>query len=117
MRSDTKMNKTKKTTKNLSPITKSNDEDKHNVEDVAMKARTNRKIMPAQNPDLKTKSSNHDNDATQDERDRSDIWMLKYDINDKGIGKILLPPSLSILLQSDRVSISPAAGGLFIRSV
>lgn len=45
------------------------------------------------------------------------LYTLRYDINDKGIGKILLPPSLSTLLQSDRVSISPAAGGLFIRSL
>jgi len=42
---------------------------------------------------------------------------VKYEVNEKGIGRILLPPSLSILLQSDRVSILPYAGGLFIRSV
>ena len=46
-----------------------------------------------------------------------DEWLLKYEVNDKGVGRILLPPSLSILLQSDRVSITPSAGGLFIRSV
>ncbi len=46
-----------------------------------------------------------------------DEWLLKYEVNDKGVGRILLPPSLSILLQSDRVSIRPSAGGLFIRSV
>jgi hypothetical protein len=45
------------------------------------------------------------------------ILTLKYEINERGIGKILLPPSLSTLLQSDRVSISPSAGGLFIRSI
>jgi hypothetical protein len=45
------------------------------------------------------------------------IMTLKYEINDRGIGKILLPPSLSTLLQSDRVSISPSAGGLYIRSI
>jgi hypothetical protein len=45
------------------------------------------------------------------------LYTLRYDINDRGIGKILLPPSLSTLLQSDRVAISPAAGGLFIRSL
>lgn len=48
---------------------------------------------------------------------RQDEWLLKYDVNEKGVGRILLPPSLSILLQSDRVSITPSAGGLFIRSV
>ena len=47
----------------------------------------------------------------------NELYTLRYDINDRGIGKILLPPSLSTLLQSDRVAISPAAGGLFIRSL
>lgn len=46
-----------------------------------------------------------------------DEWLVNYEVNDKGVGRILLPPSLSILLQSDRVSIQPSAGGLFIRSV
>ena len=45
------------------------------------------------------------------------LYTLKYNINENGIGQILLPPSLSILLQSDRVCISPSAGGLFIKSV
>jgi hypothetical protein len=117
MRSNAKVNKTKKATKNLSPNTKSIDQDKHNVEDGAMNARINEKSMLAQNSVLNTKSSNHDSSAEQDEGDRNDMWMLRYDINEKGIGKILLPPSLSMLLQSDRVSISPAAGGLFIRSI
>jgi hypothetical protein len=45
------------------------------------------------------------------------ILTLKYEVDDRGIGQLLLPPSLSLLLQSDRVSISPSAGGLFIRSV
>lgn len=49
--------------------------------------------------------------------DGRDIFTLKYEVNDKGIGQLLLPPSLSFLLQSDRVSISPSAGGLFIRSI
>lgn len=48
---------------------------------------------------------------------RQDEWLLKYEVNEKGVGRILLPPSLSTLLQSDRVSITPSAGGLFIRSV
>jgi hypothetical protein len=30
-----------------------------------------------------------------------DEWVVKYEVNEKGIGRILLPPSLSILLQSD----------------
>src|SRR5512137_1681164 len=47
----------------------------------------------------------------------NELYTLRYDINEKGIGKILLPPSLSTLLQSDRVCISPTAGGLFIKSL
>ncbi len=46
-----------------------------------------------------------------------DEWLLRYEVNDKGVGRILLPPSLSILLQSDRVFITPSAGGIFIRSI
>jgi len=46
-----------------------------------------------------------------------DELLLKFEVNDKGVGRILLPPSLSALLQSDRISIAPFAGGLFIRSV
>jgi hypothetical protein len=45
----------------------------------------------------------------------SDLYTLRYNIDEKGIGQILLPPSLSTLLQSDRVCISPSAGGLFIK--
>lgn len=44
-------------------------------------------------------------------------FLVKYKINDKGVGYISLPPSLSMLLQSDQISIAPSAGGLFIRSV
>ena len=44
-----------------------------------------------------------------------DIWLLKYEVDDIGIGPIILPPSLSMLLQSDRVYIAPFAGGLLIR--
>ena len=46
-----------------------------------------------------------------------DELLLKFEVNEKGVGRILLPPSLSALLQSDRISIAPFAGGLFIRSV
>jgi len=49
--------------------------------------------------------------------DFKDEWLVRYEVNDKGVGHILLPPSLSVLLQSDRVSITPSAGGIFIRSV
>ena len=46
-----------------------------------------------------------------------DEWMLKFDVNEKGVGQILLPPGLTIFLQSDRVCIMPMGGGLFIKSV
>ena len=46
-----------------------------------------------------------------------DEWMLKFDVNEKGVGRILLPPGLTIFLQSDRVCIMPMGGGLFIKSV
>ena len=49
--------------------------------------------------------------------DSRGVLMLKYEVDERGIGQLLIPPSLSLLLQSDRVSISPTAGGLFIRSV
>lgn len=67
-------------------------------------------------------ASEIDAKGTGDEQDYfdynpRDIFTLKYEVNDKGIGQLLLPPSLSLLLQSDRVSISPSAGGLFIRSI
>jgi hypothetical protein len=58
-----------------------------------------------------------DMDVLEGEEGYNDEWMIKYDINEKGIGKILLPPSLSVLLQSDKVAISPSSGGLFIRSI
>jgi hypothetical protein len=47
----------------------------------------------------------------------SDLYTLRYNINEKGIGQLLLPPSLSILLQSERVRVSPTAGGIFIKSI
>jgi hypothetical protein len=46
-----------------------------------------------------------------------DEWLLNFEVNDKGIGRILLPPTLSALLQSDRICIVPSAGGLYIRSI
>jgi len=56
------------------------------------------------------------NDATH-EYLGNELYTLRYDINERGVGRILLPPSLSTLLQSDRVCISPTAGGLFIKSL
>lgn len=72
---------------------------------------------PSKDLYLNNKLSDQNSSSLEDIVVHNDLWMLKYDINEKGIGKILLPPNLSILLQSDRVSILPSAGGLFIRSV
>lgn len=44
-------------------------------------------------------------------------WLLKFDMNEKGVGRILLPPSLSVFLQSDHISVMPMGGGLFVKSV
>ena len=59
----------------------------------------------------------HIEDIYEESFGRQDEWLLKFEVNDKGVGRLLLPPSLSVLLQSDRVSIMPTSGGLFIRSV
>ena len=56
-------------------------------------------------------------DAEELYDDISGAFLMKYKINDKGIGQISLPPSLSMVLQSDQIYISPSGGGLFIRSV
>jgi hypothetical protein len=44
-------------------------------------------------------------------------WLLKFDLNERGVGRILLPPSLSVFLQSDRICVMPMGGGLFVKSV
>lgn len=66
---------------------------------------------------MDTKSVSLDLNDAPDEYLGNELYTLRYDINERGIGKILLPPSLSTLLQSDRVCISPTAGGLFIKSL
>lgn len=84
--------------------------------------KVNPKEKHAKKPASGIVSSEIDAKSTVDETVYCDystkgIFTLKYEVNEKGIGQLLLPPSLSLLLQSDRVSISPSAGGLFIRSV
>jgi hypothetical protein len=44
-------------------------------------------------------------------------WLLRFEVNENGVGRILLPPSLTIFLQSDRICIMPMGGGLFVKSV
>lgn len=112
MKSNAKVNKSK-VSKNSAANIKTLEQDKV----IVSKAESKIKQKPVENSAIKTTSFDLDVDSFNGEESRNDLWMLRYDINEKGIGKILLPPSLSTLLQSDRVSISPAAGGLFIRSV
>lgn len=57
------------------------------------------------------------NEAEELYDDISGTFLVRYMISDKGIGQISLPPSLSMILQSDRISVSPSSGGLFIRSI
>jgi hypothetical protein len=115
MRSKAKVSSKEKSIKNSASNTKILDPKEHPIELPKSGARKERKL--AKNLDPNTKSLDNDSRSLEDVEVYNDLWMLKYDINEKGIGKIILPPSLSILLQSDRVSISPSAGGLFIRSI
>lgn len=117
MKSNAKVGSRKKSIKNSASNTKMLDGNEHPEEIEVVKHRANKKSKLAGNSDLNTKSRDQDSRFLEDVVVHNDLWMLKYDINENGIGKILLPPSLSILLQSDRVSISPSSGGLFIRSI
>jgi hypothetical protein len=93
------------------------DRNEHPVEIEVVNSGANKERKTCENLDLYTKSLDQDNRSLEEAVVDNGLWMLKYDINENGIGKILLPPSLSTLLQSERVSISPSAGGLFIRSI
>jgi hypothetical protein len=77
---------------------------------------------PSDNYAQDAKASDEDMDAKAQDPGHlysipMDELLLKFEVNEKGVGHILLPPRLSVLLQSDRISIAPFAGGLFIRSV
>jgi hypothetical protein len=51
-----------------------------------------------------TEAQKQELDAAEELYDSaSGAFLLKYQINDKGIGHIYLPPSLSMLLQSDQI--------------
>ena len=117
MKANAKAGSKKKSIKNSASNTKMLDENGHQVESEVVKHRANKKSKLTENFDLNTKSFDQDSRFLEDVVVHNDLWMLRYDVNENGIGKILLPPSLSILLQSDRVSISPSSGGLFIRSI
>jgi hypothetical protein len=116
MRSNTKVSGKKKSVKNSASKTEILDPNEHPIEVKVADSGTSKTRKLAKSLDLNTKSSDQDS-SLEDAVVHNDLWMLRYNINENGIGKILLPPSLSVLLQSDRVSISPTAGGLFIRSI
>lgn len=117
MRSNAKVSSKKKSVKNSAPKKEIPDRNEHPVKVEALDSGANKKIKLAENLYSNAKSLDQDSRFLEDATVHNDLWMLRYNINENGIGKILLPPSLSILLQSDRVSISPTAGGLFIRSI
>ena len=117
MKSNAKDSSKKKSIENSAPNTKILDRNDRPVEIEIVNPRVNKKRKLAENLGLNAKSVDQDSRSLEDVVVHNDLWMLKYDINENGIGKILLPPSLSTLLQSDRVSISPSSGGLFIRSI
>jgi len=76
------------------------------------------KKKPAKRPARSAKAPKKEiSEAEELYDDVSGAFLLKYSINDKGIGHISLPPSLSMVLQSDQIYISPSGGGLFIRSI
>ncbi len=76
-----------------------------------------RRKSPVKKQEPSAKATKHETiEAEELYDDVSGAFLLKYDINEKGIGHISLPPSLSMVLQSDLIYISPSGGGLFIRS-
>lgn len=82
--------------------------------------KTSQMSRPLDQPRVQTESA--EDELTSDLGESSvyceyDEWRLKFDVNEKGVGRILLPPGLTIFLQSDRVCIMPMGGGLFIKSV
>jgi hypothetical protein len=117
MRTNTKVSSKRKSTDKPATDAKTLTQDKHPMEIKVMKSVANRKRKTVKNLGENTSAIVQDSLSLDDVVVHNDLWTLKYDINENGIGKILLPPSLSILLQSDEVSISPSAGGLFIRSI
>jgi hypothetical protein len=116
MRTKAKVSSKPKSIEKSATITKILDQNVHLTGIKVVNSGANEMREPPENLDSSTKSLDQDSRNLEDAMVHNDLWMLKYDINEMGIGKILLPPSLSILLQSDRVYISPTAGGLFVRS-
>jgi hypothetical protein len=117
MRTNTKVSSKRKSIDKAATDPKTLAQNKHRMGIKVVNPVANRKRRTVKNLDEDTSAIDQDDLSLDDVVVHNDLWMLKYGINEKGIGKILLPPSLSILLQSDQVSIMPSAGGLFIRSI
>ena len=116
MKSNTKLSSKKKSSKATAGVNDSG-QNMQAVQSERAKPKQESKNKPDENqPNIMVAPDNDIYDMP-DVESRNELYTLRYDINERGIGKILLPPSLSTLLQSDRVAISPAAGGLFIRSL
>lgn len=116
MISNVKLNSKNKTAKSSAKKVK-NPGKMQSLEDKASKDKSIRRKEAVVNKALDIESQNPNLNDPTDEYLGNELYSLRYDINERGIGKILLPPSLSTLLQSDRVCISPTAGGLFIKSL
>lgn len=89
-------------------------------EDVDSQIKTSQISRPLDLPYVQTKGLKDEITGNSEERASHfgrDEWLLKFEVNENGIGQILLPPDLTILLQSDRVCVMPMGGGLFIKSL
>lgn len=117
MRSNTKSSTKKKPGKVTAAVVSDSSPKKQIVLNEGAKPKPASKNKLDENPFPGTIAVDSDTYDATDVESHNELYTLRYDINERGIGKILLPPSLSTLLQSDRVAISPAAGGLFIRSL
>jgi len=89
---------------------------------MSLQLKTSQMSRPLDQPSIQIQNEGLEDELTSDSEEchgyyERDEWLLKFEVNEKGVGRILLPPSLTIFLQSDRVCIMPMGGGLFIKSV
>jgi hypothetical protein len=117
MRSNAKSNTKKKPGKKVASDVSHSDLGKKIVPDKGAEPKPARKDKPDKTLSPGVIETEGDMFDETDAECCNELYTLRYDINERGVGKLLLPPSLSTLLQSDRVAISPAARGLFIRSL
>ena len=89
---------------------------------MSLQLKTSQMSRPLDQPGIQIQTEGLEDELKSDSAEcqgyyERDEWLLKFEVNEKGVGRILLPPSLTIFLQSDRVCIMPMGGGLFIKSV